>query len=332
MKASLSSIGEFGLIRRFQKHLPALPNQRWISGIGDDASVLRLGEKHFQLLTHDLLLEKVHFRTGAASHFFDIGWKALAVNLSDIAAMGGVPQEAVVGLGIPSRARLKQLDELYRGLGKCSKKFHCPIVGGDTNRSPGGWVISVAVSGFSARLPLMRSGASPGDTLWVTGTLGGAAVGLKAQQKKGSSRKFLPFLRKLMRPEPRLLWGQRLQETRKVTAMIDISDGLAGDLQRLSEASKVGFEVDCDRLPTSKGLSRACKELGLEEIPTVLAGGEDYELLFTQKAGEEHPFFRWAKKARVAATLIGKAVPGREITFLKMGKPLRKRFSGFKHF
>jgi thiamine-monophosphate kinase len=332
MSRDLHSIGEFGLIDRIKGSLPALPAHRWIAGIGDDTSVLRLHENHYQLLTHDLLLEKIHFLASSPQDFADVGWKALAVNLSDIAAMGGVPQEAVVGIGIPAAGKLSQVDAFYRGLASCSRQYHCPVSGGDTNRSKGGWVFSVTVSGFSSRPPLLRRGGEAGDTLWVSGTLGGAALGWKAAQKGDKTRAMVPFRRMHAHPEPRLLWGQRLRESGLVTSMIDISDGLAGDLTHLSRVSGVGFRVELEALPRPRGLREGCRRLKIQEESVLLSGGEDYELLFTVKKDQEERFSQWLKRSGVRATRIGRATPGSKISFYQEGKPIKKAFQGYRHF
>ena len=142
MPTSLAKLGEFGLIDRLQTLLPSFSPKEWSRGIGDDAAVRPLGGHRFELLTQDLLLEGVHFLRGSREDFEALGWKALAVNLSDIAAMGGRPKGAVIGLGLPKKTELSQVESLYRGLAAAARRFACPIVGGDTNASKGGWVQS----------------------------------------------------------------------------------------------------------------------------------------------------------------------------------------------
>jgi len=332
MKKSLTSLGEFGLIQKVKRILPSLPKHRWVVGLGDDTSVLRLNSNHYQLFTHDLLLEGIHFIARSPKDYLDLGWKALAVNLSDIAAMGGIPQEAVVGLGIPPKTRLSQVESFYRGLATCAKKFHCPIVGGDTNRSKKDWVISVSITGFSARMPLLRRGARPGDGLWVTGTLGGAALGWKSRQKKNTTRSLNFFRRQHARPEPRLYWGQRLQERGSISAMMDISDGLAGDLEHLARASDLGFEVELDKLPRPRGYRLACQKLRVSEIDNLIGRGEDYELVFTVKKDHEAEFSRWLETSPVKATRIGRATATKKVKFLDSQGVLFRAPKGFRHF
>lgn len=332
MDKNLKKLGEYGLIDRLISHLPELPKHRWMVGIGDDTSVLRLGEHHYQLLSHDLLLEGIHFVVDRPKDFYDLGWKALAVNLSDIAAMGGVPQEAVVGLGIPDKAKLRETEELYRGLGDCSREYHCKVVGGDTNRSKSGWVIAVAVTGFSPRLPKFRSGARPGDTLWVSGSLGGAALGWRARRKKMRSAAAKPFLQKFQRPEPRVMWGQRLAERAEVTAMIDVSDGLAGDLDHLMTAGEVGFEVNLEKIPRIEGFEALCKKLKAKPLDLLLGGGEDYELLFTVRGVSETEFSRWLREKDICAGMIGRAVREKQVRWLQENRRIHPAVRGFRHF
>ncbi len=332
MSPSLSQLGEFGLLQRLTDLLPALPKRRWPVGVGDDTSVLRLRSDHYQLFTHDLLFEGVHFPSPRPEDFFSLGWKSLAVNLSDIAAMGGVPQEAVIGLGVPARAKTADLENFYRGLSACGRQFHCPLVGGDTNRSPQGWVFSIAMTGFSPRIPLLRSGARVGDSLWVTGTLGAASLGWEARKKRKRGKLWKNFLRRHAMPEPRLTWGQRLRESGFLSAMLDISDGLAGDLLHLVERSRVGFEVDLSAVPREGHFERACISLGLKSAELILGGGEDYELLFTVRRGYQKSFEKWLGSQKIKATPIGFACEGRGLKFSENGKVLKKIPKGFRHF
>jgi thiamine-monophosphate kinase len=332
MSPTLSSLGEFGLIRRFQKRLAARPSKDHVMGIGDDAAVRRITSGRYQLLTHDLFLENIHFLRGSTKDFEDIGWKALAVNLSDIAAMGGEAVEAVVGLGIPQNAKLSQVDAFYRGIQRCAKQFSCEIVGGDTDRSKSGWVIAVTVLGRSGRLPLFRNGAMLGDSLWVTGELGSAALGWELIQKRNHSKTSLPFRCQHSRPTPRLAWGRQLLSSGLVTAMIDVSDGLAGDLRHIAEASRVGFEVQTEILPRHPSFEKLCARFRLKPLDLLLSGGEDYELLFTVKRGSEKSFCAWLERVRLTATLIGRAVQGKEVRFFQQGKRVAAGAQGFTHF
>lgn len=331
MDTCLKKLGEFGLIDRLVSYLPELPANRWVAGIGDDTSVLRFSETHYQLLTHDLLLEDVHFVLKSRADFADAGWKSLAVNLSDIAAMGALPQEAVVGLGIPAKAKAWQAEEIYKGLGECAREYHCKVVGGDVSISKGGWVLAVSVTGFSPRIPKLRKGAQVGDSLWVTGTLGGAALGWRARKKKIRSRILQPFLKKQQRPTPRVIWGQRLGELPHVSAMMDVSDGLAGDLPHLARYSGVGFEVAIDKIPRLDDFEKTCHSLKVSPLECLLGGGEDYELLFTVRGVSEEDFFQWLKNKNICAVPIGRAISSRVIVWRHHGQALDPKIRGFRH-
>jgi len=326
----LSDLGEFGLIARLEKILPGGLSREWSVALGDDCAVRRAAGGRSELLTQDLLFGGVHFLPGNSKHWETVGWKALAVNLSDIAAMGGEPLGAVVGLGLPRSAKLREVEALYRGLARAARRFACPVVGGDTNRSQGGWTIAVTLLGETRRRPLLRGAARPGDSLWVTGELGGAALAWRAERK----RKGVPatIRRRLLLPTPRLEWGGHLAAFGKVGAAIDVSDGLAGDLGHLAEASGVGFDVELGALPRPRGFAGLCEKAGLDVLRTMLEGGEDYELLFTLRAGAEKGFADYARARGLKAARIGRARRGSGIRWLEQGRELRRRFGGFRHF
>ncbi|HEY5887252.1 MAG TPA: thiamine-phosphate kinase [Acidimicrobiales bacterium] len=252
----MSGDGEFAFIERLREALPdPPPGQTWI---GDDCAVLADGS----LVATDLLVEGVHFRSDWARPT-DIGFKALAVNLSDIAAMGGTPESAVVAVALP-QDRPGLADDLLAGLIECAEQFACPLVGGDTSAGPE-LFIAVTVTGRSMK-PVLRSGAGPGETVFVTGPLGAAAATL-ALLEAGEPA---PTAAALHRPLPRLDEG-RVAASARATAMLDLSDGLAADLPRIARASGVGIEVDPDAIPVAEGATTA----------QAVGGGDDYELCFT---------------------------------------------------
>lgn len=267
----LSELGEFGLIERLGEVLGEPPEgEVWV---GDDAAVIRAPAGTI-FFTTDVLVEGIHFDlslTGAE----DLGYKALAVNVSDIAAMGGTPWRAVVTLAVRPQTESGFLEELYRGMRACSEEFGCAVVGGDVSRSEC-LQISVALIGNPAgRRVVERRGARVGDSVCVTGTLGRSAAGYRLLRAGVKERE---DLRKAhLRPTPRAKEAEVLRR-HLPSAMIDISDGFAADLHRLCEASEVGAAIDVARLPlvdlNGLELDRSPRELALH-------GGEDYELLFT---------------------------------------------------
>lgn len=251
--------GEFTAIEAIRRSLrkPPSDGQVWI---GDDAAVLppTAGEVH--LLAVDAVVAGVHADLGLVG-LADFGWKAMAASVSDIAAMGGDPRCALVSLSGPEGT---DLGALYRGIGAAAERFGCPVVGGDLTNA-GDLVVSVTVSGTCPSAPVLRSGAGPGDEVWVTGPLGGSAAGLRRLRAGAGAEDQLVAAH--IRPEPRLDEG-RAARSAGATAMIDVSDGLAADLRHLAGASRVG--VDLTRVPAAEGAS----------LDEALGGGEDFELVF----------------------------------------------------
>jgi thiamine-monophosphate kinase len=327
---TLKALGEFGLIERARQWLPR-PAGGWKVGIGDDAAVFKLSSRHYQLFTEDLLVEGVHFRRGSPRDWQDLGWKSLAVNLSDIAAMGGKPLGAVLGLALPKKTKFAEIEAFYRGLAEASRLFACPIVGGDTNASLSGVSIAVALIGETRKSPLLRRGAKAGEGLWVTGELGSAALGWTARRRRigGASA---AFQRRHARPTPRLEWGQALAASGMVSSAMDLSDGLAGDLPHLAQASKVGFVVDIDLLPRSKAFLSLCKKLKVSEEKLAVSGGEDYELLFTVAGSRENRFREYCRRQRIAVTRIGEATSKRGLEWRRAGKKIKTVWQGYRHF
>ncbi len=302
----ISRIGEFGLIERIRKSIH-YKDKNVICGIGDDAAVLKYTADKHLLFCSDMLVEDVHFRLKKASAFW-IGWKALAVNLSDIAAMAGLPKFCTVSLGLPRNLPVKFLDEFYRGLGSIAERFSVSVVGGDTNRSSK-FVVDVALIGEVEKHRLvLRSGAKEGDILFVTGKLGGSIYG-----------RHLNFI-------PRVNEARTLVENFKINSMIDISDGLSSDLHHIAEESNVGAVIYEELL----SLSKNCKG-----INDALFDGEDFELLFTLPPKEATRLIKQSHKLfKINVSRIGyvdKKRCGLKIVNkdnIKM--PLKKR--GFEHF
>ncbi len=250
--ATLRSLGEFGLIDRLTRRVRV--DRSVVRGIGDDAAVLIPDAGRYLLLSTDMLVDGTHFLWRKHSAY-GIGWKSLACGVSDIAAMGGLPRHANVSVGIPPRTPVGQLAQLYQGLQAAAKRFHVNLVGGDTVRAPR-LVIDVAILGsVEPKHLVLRSGAAPGDRVFVTGRLGGSYP----------SGKHLRF-------EPRLREAQWLVKHFKPTAMMDLSDGLASDLRHIATQSRVGILIEETRLPIAAAAKTTMH---------ALMDGEDFELLFT---------------------------------------------------
>ncbi|MBW3625303.1 MAG: thiamine-phosphate kinase [Armatimonadetes bacterium] len=290
---SLSELGEFGLIRRLSALLPESLRPGEV-GIGDDAAVIRLGDRTL-LATTDALLEGVHFRRDWTPPD-DLGWKALAVNLSDIAAMGGEPRFALISLGLTADADLEWIESFYRGMADLARESECAVIGGDTIHSPDRIYLNLTVIGEAPEgRYVTRSGARPGDRLLVTGALGESLAGYYALKSAGErsdsggavSEEGFPAvpegvracIRKHFRPVPRLNAGRAAARTGFVHAMMDVSDGLTGDVRHLAERSGVGIRICLADLPLSDALREAAPFLGKDAVDLALAGGEDYELL-----------------------------------------------------
>ena len=275
----VSEIGEFGLIERLTEALGVPSGDRLVVGIGDDAAVWRTAPGAYTIATTDTMVEGVHFLPGRVS-WRDAGWKAVATNISDIAAMGGAPAFALVTLCLPPGKPVEHVDEMYAGMRECAEEYSVVIAGGDIVSSPV-FTVTVALLGDAAvsnagdPLLLRRDAACPGDAIAVTGPLGGSAGGLRALVE-GMADRHPDLLAAHMRPRPRLDEG-RIAVAAGVKCGIDISDGLAQDLGHICEASGVGAEVRIDDVPLYPGLAQA---FGAGAARTLaLTGGEDYELL-----------------------------------------------------
>ncbi|MHB1929539.1 MAG: thiamine-phosphate kinase [Acidimicrobiales bacterium] len=255
--------GELDAIRQLRRRLPGPPpGEVWI---GDDTAVLVPPKGAWALLAADAVVEGVHADLSLLT-LADLGWRAVVANVSDVAAMGGLPAHCVVTV---AGRRGLDLDALYDGIAEAAETYTCPVVGGDLVASPV-TVVTVAVTGTVDGPPVLRSGARPGDGVWVTGALGASAAGLR-QLRAGSADPALASAH--CRPRPLVAEGGAARRA-GATAMIDVSDGFAADLWHVADASGIGFELD--EVPIAAGAT-------LEEA---LGGGEDYQLVFTAPAGD----------------------------------------------
>jgi thiamine-monophosphate kinase len=340
----LSQIGEFGLIDRLRKQLVPLDRQV-VVGPGDDAAVVRTTAGNLILLTADALVEGVHFDR-RIHDFRQIGWRAMVANVSDIAAMGGRPRHALISIGLPDDVAVEEVEEIYRGMGAVAREYGCDIVGGDTVSSPKDLVISIAMTGEVQEERLVtRRGAQVGDLICVTGQLGGSQAGLiMLRSLRGDAREprtSVPENRwdrvreRHLWPRPRLREAQELVRAGLVHSMIDISDGLAGDLAHIVEQSEVGAEIEEEKIPIDSQTRWVADHLGISAIDLPLRGGEDFELLFTVACdanGED--LERVARKTGVALTIIGRIQP-QEMGMTLLGPGGVKRplvAGGFRHF
>lgn len=265
-----------------------------IAGIGDDAAVFRSTAGKDTVITADLLVEDIDFRRTTSPPYL-LGHKALAVSLSDIAAMGSRPLWSLISIGVPEDVwETDFVERLYDGVLDLANRYSVQLIGGDTSRTPECIVIDSIVTGeCAAGASVMRTGATPGDQIFVTGSLGAAAAGLRliergahlAEQNLGDddSQKLDHILLRQLRPEPRVGWGIVLGEEHLATSMIDLSDGLSSDLNRLCTASVVGALIDSSLLPIDERVIELCGRRALDPLQLALHGGEDFELLFTVK-------------------------------------------------
>lgn len=314
--------GEFGFIEYIKEHFDV---PEGALGIGDDCAILPNAEGEL-IYTTDMLLEGVHFLRTAASPE-DIGWKSLAVNLSDIAAMGGIPIATFLSIGLPKDAQGEWAERFISGYAELSRMFNVPLLGGDTTSSLRDVAINVGVLG---RAPygksVRRSGAVAGHSIYVTGNLGSSAGGLQAILKGWEmTPEVSSLISSHMRPMPRLTEGQALMSTGLIGAMMDISDGIASDLRHILKESGVGAQVSINKLPTSDNLKCICNKYGLNIHALSAGGGEDYELLFTAPSGIENildfPIYE-----------IGEIVPGNSLTWMEDSREVNLDIKGFNHF
>ena len=300
-------------------------------GIGDDAAVLT-GDPAI-VATHDLLIEGVHFRRETTGPE-DLGHRCLAVNLSDLAAMGAEPVAALVGLGLPANGSTETTDGLYRGMEALAARVGATIAGGDISASPTFVVAVTAIGRIPAgRGPVRRSEARPGDVLAVTGSLGGSAAGLAVLDDPSLSSGIdedaaREALRRHRRPEARLAEGRLLAEA-GATAMLDISDGLGVDAERLARSSDVAIEIDLDRLPIDPSAAALASALGSDPRLMAWSGGEDYELLVALPPATAE---RTAASLPAGLTVIGHARAGAPSATARVGgEPLAVEHSGYLH-
>ena len=296
-----ADLGEFGLISRIASEVPAFDGV--LTGIGDDAAVTEITPGMKLLTSTDMLLEDVHFRR-SWHDAYRLGRKTLAASLSDIAAMGGIPRWALLSLALPGDASLDFIDDFIRGFLAIASEHTVALIGGDTCSSRVGLTVSVTIMGEQyPHLIVRRSGAEPDDDIWVTGTLGDAALALKGLENGDAVSENL--LNRLLDPTPRVSAGLALAEASLVTSMIDISDGVTADFGHSAKQSGVGGRIFIKELPLSPEFIFHTRHDSAIPHDLALAGGEDYELCFTAHASHREKVIDCMKKCGVAATRIG---------------------------
>jgi thiamine-monophosphate kinase len=307
-------LSEFALIRSLRRRF-GRTDSSVVRGIGEDAAIIKMPTGSRLLLTTDLLAEGVHFDL-ATTTLQDVGYRAAVANLSDIAAMGGVPRYLLVSLAVPHERTAAEIDRLYRGLMQACRRYGVQLVGGDTSASRNGLFVNITLTGAAhPDRVLTRAGARAGDLIYVTGTLGDSQAGLALLQAgdrasaslfdKGADRIRRFLIRRHLRPLARVREGRLLAERRLASAAIDLSDGLSGDLAHLCEESRVGAELDPRAIPVSSACRSYADVRRLNPVDVALSGGEDYELLFTVPPANRRKVEALARRARFRVSCIG---------------------------
>ena len=325
----INQIGEFGLIDLIKKKILSKDKQVMIN-IGDDAAVIKSSPNRLLIFTTDTMVERIHFDL---TYFTpeEIGWKAMVANLSDIAAMGGLPKYALVTVGLPKFMRAEDVLSIYKGASKIAKRYNCKIIGGDTTLVPKDIFISIALLGeVEKELLVTRNGAKKGDLICVTGNLGEAQAGLEFLKKHG--RQKLSFVRKHLQPQPRIKEARILVKKLKVTSMIDISDGLSSELFHLTGESHLGAIIYKQNIPISSKCLKLATLLNKKPLSWALSSGEEYELLFTVDRKDLSKIEKIKKKVNIS--FIGEMVDKRDGVKLIQKSGAKKELNkmGFVHF
>ncbi len=317
--------GEFGIIARLREILGG-EREGLVCGIGDDTAVFRSRAGGLWAYTADAVVEGVHFKPAYTS-WHSLGYKSLAVNVSDLASMGGcAPGFALVVIGLTAETEVEAVEEIYRGLRDCGDEYSCAVVGGDIVRSPHDMFISVSLVG---NIPgdkfLTRGAAKPGQLVLVTGTLGDSYLGLRWLMAGGEDSG--ECARRHLYPRPRVAEGRRALEL-GAAAAIDVSDGLLRDLGHICEESGAGAEVFVDEVPISDAALDIAQELGEDARAAALFGGEDYELIFTVDESNAGTLC-----SEMDVSVVGKIIPGEAVSLLDAsGKRVDTHRTGYEHF
>ncbi len=329
----VKDVGEAGILAAIQR-IATAADSSVIVGIGDDAAVLRPSSGRALVATTDMLVQDVHFKLAYASAF-DIGWKTLAVNLSDIAAMGALPRYALISLAVPPSLALSWVEALYQGISAVGALFGVTVVGGNLARSQGPIIVDATVLGeVEEDCVVRRTGARSGDRLLVTGTLGASAVGRTLLERSAERPDDTGLAAAHLRPTPRVHEGRVAALSHWSSAMMDLSDGLATDLWRMCEANGLGVWIDEAAVPVDPRTREVAKRFDVDTFEAVMFGGEDYELLIAAPAARADALAtRVRKDIGTPVTFIGEfvdPVQGRRVKRGRKWIPLEHR--GWDHF
>jgi len=327
------NMGEFDFIKLFAEG-EAVSHSEILQGIGDDCAIFRGNAGRDWLISVDAFVEGVHFKREWCK-FEDIGRKALAVNLSDVAAMGGKPLFFLVSLGVPKDVDDSNVLHLYDGMKSIAREYDVFLAGGDTVLSLNGISLSITIIGeVETAHGVLRSGASVGDHIYVSGMLGEAALGFRSLKNCRNDNKFAEFRRKFFNPIPRFDVSKLV--SKYASSMIDISDGLLADLSHVADASNLGFEIDTSYIAMNEKFKKAADDLECNALETALTGGEDYELLFSISANSVDDFEKYVHNGdlQLDVSKIGRFVDDFSTRAVKdaMGRDIELDKLGYDHF
>lgn len=340
-RTELSELGEFGLIERiqskFQNYGPFT-----LLGIGDDAAVVDVPNGTQMVVSTDLLAEGIHFDL-SFTPLAHLGYKAVAVNLSDIAAMNAIPTQILVSIGLSNRFSLEAIDALFEGIFQACKEYNVDLIGGDTSSSRSGLILSISAIGYQNPSKLTkRSGAKVGDLICVTGDLGAAYMGLQILAREKKVFEVNPDMQPEIKEEQAYLIGRQLRPEARTdvvfdlqeaglipNSMMDISDGLASELIHISRQSQVGMHIFEEKLPIENVTKLAASDFGLSPVTCALNGGEDYELVFTLPQSE---YEKIIKLNDVSIVGVVKEKEAGNLIVLKSGQIVELQAQGFVHF
>jgi len=311
--------GEWDLIKRINSQVKKSPeSSNLVKGIGDDCAVYKICERRYGLFSTDVSVENIHFSTHYCS-WYDIGFRSMCANISDISAMGGVPLFVLSAITIPDHINTGDIDEIYRGMLSCATPYGVSIAGGDISR---GSELSLCISIYGETdNPVYRSGASSGEYIFITGDTGRSKAGLEILTGSGDINEYPSLTEKHLRPSP-CGHVKMIKEIFKPTAMIDISDGILSDLKHICAESRKGFNINCSRLPVHDELKKYCYEKKKDYISYALSSGEEYELLFTSQKNTGNID---------GVTLIGEITENGEV-YTRSGKAWTPDIKGYEHF